>query len=779
MTKRIGFGLAVVALATMALAADSGPRLNAREIQVPGSAMLVQLWDQANDQGTQAYWSVAFDGRHYSEPRATSYQILFEYANFDPATDSPAVPALLAADADTHVYVVQYYTQPFEQYRAQISALGGLVHFFVPQNADLVTLPEGTLPAVQALPFVRAVTPFQPAYRVDPTILTTLRLDGPAERYSVECLDRGATQQEAVAALVNAAGGTVHFIQPNDFRMEVTCSPTTLLLIARNDGVNRVEPWPGPGGFDMDHARGPEGHDANYVEAALGLTGQGCRGEVFDTEHQRPTHQEFQAPPTLIHGTNGNSGTHGTYTFSEVFARGVNSQARGMLPSREQGIFCWYAQTTQFGGTLPRSEETRQCVDPNGPYRCLIQTSSVGSSLVTTYTTISAEVDDYLFLYDLLSCQSQSNNGNQSSRPQAWAKNIVSVGGFYHNNNASRADDRWNSGASTGPASDGRIKPDLAAYYDSTYTATPTSDTSYWDGMNGTSGATPMTAGAIGMLFHMWHAGVWAGHGGAATPFESRCHMATAKALAINTAYMYKVSASDSGQPGTPAFTDQTRYHQGWGQANLRNALDQAPLTLVVDETDLLTPLASKSYTINVATGQPTFKATLVYTDPKGNPNVQSQHRVNNLDLKVTAPGGTIYWGNNNMANSSWTSSGGSADTKNTVENVFIQNPAAGAWKVEVIGTEIVQDSHPETPALDADYALVVYGGRTGLKGDMDCSGVVDFDDINPFVLALSDPGGYAIAYPNCNIMNGDCNGDGVFNFDDINPFVAILSGPP
>ena len=66
-----------------------------------------------------------------------------------------------------------------------------------------------------------------------------------------------------------------------------------------------------------------------------------------------------------------------------------------------------------------------------------------------------------------------------------------------------------------------------------------------------------------------------------------------------------------------------------------------------------------------------------------------------------------------------------------------------------------------------------------GLPGDLNCDGVVNFDDINPFVLALSDPAGYQIAFPNCNIMNGDCNGDGLVNFDDINAFVAILTGPP
>jgi hypothetical protein len=61
--------------------------------------------------------------------------------------------------------------------------------------------------------------------------------------------------------------------------------------------------------------------------------------------------------------------------------------------------------------------------------------------------------------------------------------------------------------------------------------------------------------------------------------------------------------------------------------------------------------------------------------------------------------------------------------------------------------------------------------------GDLNCDGVVDFDDVNPFVLAISSPEAYALAYPDCNFLNGDCNGDEIVDFDDINPFVALLSG--
>ncbi len=61
--------------------------------------------------------------------------------------------------------------------------------------------------------------------------------------------------------------------------------------------------------------------------------------------------------------------------------------------------------------------------------------------------------------------------------------------------------------------------------------------------------------------------------------------------------------------------------------------------------------------------------------------------------------------------------------------------------------------------------------------GDLNCDGHIDFGDINPFVLALSNPDGYHTAFPNCPIMNGDIDGDGNVDFGDLNPFVALLVG--
>jgi parallel beta-helix repeat protein len=59
--------------------------------------------------------------------------------------------------------------------------------------------------------------------------------------------------------------------------------------------------------------------------------------------------------------------------------------------------------------------------------------------------------------------------------------------------------------------------------------------------------------------------------------------------------------------------------------------------------------------------------------------------------------------------------------------------------------------------------------------GDTNVDGVVNFADIDPFVLALSDPVAYQTQYHILTTLHGDCNQDGVVNFADIDPFVALI----
>jgi hypothetical protein len=87
----------------------------------------------------------------------------------------------------------------------------------------------------------------------------------------------------------------------------------------------------------------------------------------------------------------------------------------------------------------------------------------------------------------------------------------------------------------------------------------------------------------------------------------------------------------------------------------------------------------------------------------------------------------------------------------------------------------------------------------TWVRGDLDNNSdpnavFPDFTDINPFILALSDPASYALTYPGLAevdpndpstytggsvIYHGDCNCDMVFDFADINAFISLLNGQP
>ncbi|MBK8913055.1 MAG: hypothetical protein IPM64_00395 [Phycisphaerales bacterium] len=64
---------------------------------------------------------------------------------------------------------------------------------------------------------------------------------------------------------------------------------------------------------------------------------------------------------------------------------------------------------------------------------------------------------------------------------------------------------------------------------------------------------------------------------------------------------------------------------------------------------------------------------------------------------------------------------------------------------------------------------------RLNELGDMNCDGLVNNFDIDPFVMALIDPSLYQATFPDCNRNLGDVNEDGLFNNFDIDPFVEAI----
>lgn len=70
-----------------------------------------------------------------------------------------------------------------------------------------------------------------------------------------------------------------------------------------------------------------------------------------------------------------------------------------------------------------------------------------------------------------------------------------------------------------------------------------------------------------------------------------------------------------------------------------------------------------------------------------------------------------------------------------------------------------------------------VWSVRVALPGDMNGDGTVDNFDIDPFVLAVTDPQAFAAAFPDVDaLLAGDTNDDGVLNNFDVDSFVALLA---
>src|SRR5206468_3752462 len=68
-----------------------------------------------------------------------------------------------------------------------------------------------------------------------------------------------------------------------------------------------------------------------------------------------------------------------------------------------------------------------------------------------------------------------------------------------------------------------------------------------------------------------------------------------------------------------------------------------------------------------------------------------------------------------------------------------------------------------------------VFVVQAPFAGDMNCDNDINPLDVAPFVQAVLDPSAYRAAFPLCDIRNGDVNGDGLIDGDDIGPFIARL----
>ncbi|MCK6448448.1 MAG: S8 family serine peptidase [Planctomycetes bacterium] len=658
-------------------------------------AVRVAVWTERIGSSDVGYYAIRLaDGS--THVKQSDYTVALRRAQFDPAVAAPDFSGS-AIGWEGETYVVQFETQPLYEYQEALRAAGAIVYDYFPNHCHLVRMSAEVKAAVEQLPFVRWVGPFHGEYKLDAVSFAALESGALGEqRYYVQVFERGLAQKVLAAEKVRAIGGRIDVLDEHGFLFQATLSPAQLRKVLGFDEVAAIDPW-GMAEPDMNNARIVSG--ANALETLAGFTGTGVRGEVMDGG-VLATHVDLQHDGGItFHGATGTD-WHGTATTGIVFGDGTsNAQARGVLPDGSI-VSARYTNLLNFGGTTNRYVHTAELVNPLLPYRCVFQSNSWGSPQVTSYTTQSFEMDDMILINDILILNSQSNTNSTLSRPEAWAKNVVSIGGINHSDNLNKGDDFWN-GASIGPAEDGRLKPDLSHFYDAIFTSDSGCSTCVQTGFGGTSGATPITAGHFGLFFEMWHNGFFGNPHPGATVFDNRPHFTLAKAAMINTATQYTFSGTNH---------NLTRTHQGWGVVNVQALHDRAPKTFWVNQTEVLDNLETATYPLDVGAGEPDLRVTLVYRDAPGTVSA-AQHRKNDLSLKVTAPDGvTFYWGNNGLAAGNYSTTGGVANTKDTVENVLVRLPVAGTWTIQVIGSDVNTDMVSSEPGNNADFALWVTG---------------------------------------------------------------------
>ena len=208
---------------------------------------------------------------------------------------------------------------------------------------------------------------------------------------------------------------------------------------------------------------------------------------------------------------------------------------------------------------------------------------------------------------------------------------------------------------------------------------------------SGTSHSTPAIAGGAAMVRQFFV------NQGATPPSP-----AMTKAYLMNSArYLTGASANDTLWSN----------NQGMGLMDLGFAFDGVA-RILNDElaADMFTATGqTRTITGSVSDTSRPFRVTLAWTDAPG--STAGNAFRNDLDLTVTV-GGNIYKGNVFSGANSIT--GGTADTRNNVESVFLPAGTAGAFTVTVTAANINSDGVPNNAnALDQDFALVVYNATT------------------------------------------------------------------
>lgn len=599
-------------------------------------------------------------------------------------------PDTVEEGPNTH-FVVEYAGPIEEMWRKNLEETGLDIISYLHPNCYLVEGSAKNAARLTVTDGVERVRPFTPAEKLSRRCSGTQN-----ELFSVMFFPNihGLKGPDDMEGLMGERGFSVVGWSRENLDGLVRGPASKIADLAALDGIRYIEPYLTPKPTNnivsdvlkvRKSATGPHNSDPSSMWSWTGsgfdgLTGAGINVAVVDTgvygAHSTFSGRTVKSFDYIDIGEWKDLEGHGTHTAGTVLGSGAGSQSNkyaGMAP--EAGLV---SQAIIDG--KPKYTDWNQIVKDGLDNGARISSNSWGSDNPGDdygfwdyyFDRLTLAVNDrspgQLFVF------SAGNEGhtipttNTITSP-CYAKNIITVGSTNHLGTSIAGH------SSTGPTNDGRIKPDLVTPGENVMSAR-TGTSSQYVPMTGTSMSCPSVTGCAALVSQYF-----------ATKLNSPDPTpAMIKATLINGAVPMHTSF---GYPNGLA---------GWGRVDMEDTLGGTTTRFFDDAQHQMVSGLIQEYTV-VINGNDDLRITLAYSDPAAQPG-REKDLINNLDLEIESPGGTVYLGN--VFQDTKSATGGSADDTNNVEMVWLDSPASGEWTIRVKGTNV-----PEGPQ---DYALALSG---------------------------------------------------------------------
>src|ERR1017187_4987098 len=681
---------------------------------------------------------------------AKSIRLRNELIETDSGTNRAVMAAQIRAKtAASGLFLVQFSGPVELSRRVELRKAGVELIQYVPDDAFIAKLNNVSSASVAVMNNVTWVGPYRTEHKIHPRLAAAAHIAAQTnETVNVNILlSPSATAAEigAVRSHLAVTYHESHLRQGIIVRGEL--SPGQLDALAQSTAVLWIEHAPKRKLVDEAAAKivgGDDGHVATRtVTQQLGFDGTGVTVCVADTGldsgNTNTMHPDLRGRVTgfQYYGANITDGSdgygHGTHCAGIVAGNAATGETDpdtgafyglGVASGANLFIERIFDDNASEASPFPSDETLTHDAVRHG---AKIGSNSWGNDVQGEYDTDCAQFDELVRDADAGTAGDQpyilefsSGNagpGSQTVGSPAAAKNVIATGasenvpgtlamtyGLYADGPDTMCDF-----SSRGPCADGRIKPDLVApgswIASAASSAAPNEAAIAWTAiddlyvfMGGTSMSGPHAAGAAAVFVQFYKS----------THTNAGPSPALVKAALINSADELDEA---NGGPGPVPNNDE-----GWGRINLVNIittnLNAAPrFYQYVDQTVLLTNSQVYAQHIFVQGSDQPLKVTLAYTDVPGFPGALPA-LVNDLDLEVVGPDGTLYRGNQFGAGES-VPNPPTPDKLNNVEGVYLTQPTPGDYLVRVRASKIVQDAVSNTPAIDQDFALVTSGNLT------------------------------------------------------------------